>query len=345
MELAYLQKTFLKSPALLKAQPADFIVRERLGYEFTGDGEFVVLKVRKTGCNTLFVGEKLAQFAGVSPRNMSYAGLKDRHAVTEQWFCLQMPGQPTPDFSQFQLDGVEILEVARHQRKIRIGSLQGNEFEVLLRGVQPSDELENRLQTLAQQGFPNYFTEQRFGRDGHNLTQALRWARGEIKVKDRNKRSFYLSAVRSELFNQIVSARIDAGLIEQVQLGDVLQLSGSHSWFEVNEQDDLNALQQRLATGDVQLAAPLLGDEPERAGHFEKVFSAEQRELLGLLRQERIKTAYRPMLVRAQELSWQFVEDGLWLRFYLPAGSYATALVRELVDAQQPAPQTKPDNN
>lgn len=123
-QLPYLSlKTPPKSTALLKQQCADFVVREDLGYEMSGEGEFVALKVRKTGCNTLFVGEKLAKFAGVSERNMGYAGLKDRQAITEQWFCLQMPGQDTPDFRRFELEGVEILAVTRHHRKIRTGSL------------------------------------------------------------------------------------------------------------------------------------------------------------------------------------------------------------------------------
>ena len=94
-------------------------------------------------------------------------------------------GKETPDFSQFKLEGVEILDVTRHNRKIRTGSLQGNDFEILLRGAKESDELNERLNFVAKYGFPNYFTEQRFGRDGHNLTQAIRWAKGEIKVKDR----------------------------------------------------------------------------------------------------------------------------------------------------------------
>ncbi len=183
-------KTPPKTTALLKQAFADFIVKEDLGYEMSGEGEFVAVKIRKTDCNTLFVGEKLAKFAGISDRNMGYAGLKDRHGITEQWFCLQMPGKETPDFSQFQLEGVEILEVTRHNRKIRTGSLQGNAFEILLRGAKESDELNERLNFVAKYGFPNYFTEQRFGRDGHNLTQAIRWAKGEIKVKDRKNAVF-----------------------------------------------------------------------------------------------------------------------------------------------------------
>ena len=334
MDLAYLQKTPPKQTALLKAECADFVVKEQLGYDMSGDGEFVAVKVRKTDCNTLFVGEQLAKFAGISARNMSYAGLKDRKAVTEQWFSLQMPGQPTPDFSQFSLEGVEILDVTRHQRKIRIGSLQGNHFEILLRNAEETDELKERLDFLAKNGFPNYFTEQRFGRDGNNLTQALRWANGEIKVKDRNKRSFYLSAARSEIFNLIVAKRIELGLAQQVLNGDILQLNGSHSWFVVDESEDLAQLQQRLAQQDVLLTAPLIGEEEKSAVDFENEFFAQHQALFALMRQERMKAARRPILMQPQQFQWQFEPNGLRLQFALPAGSYATALIRELVNVE-----------
>ena len=334
MDLAYLQKTPPKQTALLKAECADFVVKEQLGYDMSGDGEFVAVKVRKTDCNTLFVGEQLAKFAGISARNMSYAGLKDRKAVTEQWFSLQMPGQPTPDFSQFSLDGVEILDATRHQRKIRIGSLQGNHFEILLRNVEETDELKVRLDFLAKNGFPNYFTEQRFGRDGNNLTQALRWANGEIKVKDRNKRSFYLSAARSEMFNLIVSKRMELNLAQQILVGDVLQLNGSHSWFVVDESEDLAQLQQRLAQQDVLLTAPLIGEEDKSAVDFEHEIFAQHQALFALMRQERMKAARRPILMQPQHFQWQFEPNGLRLQFALPAGSYATALIRELVNVE-----------
>ena len=334
MNLAYLQKIPPKQTALLKAECADFVVKEQLGYDMSGDGEFVAVKVRKTDCNTLFVGEQLAKFAGISARNMSYAGLKDRKAVTEQWFSLQMPGQPTPDFNQFSLEGVEILDVTRHQRKIRIGSLQGNHFEILLRNAEETDELKVRLDFLAKNGFPNYFTEQRFGRDGNNLTQALRWANGEIKVKDRNKRSFYLSAARSEMFNLIVSKRMELNLAQQIFVGDVLQLNGSHSWFVVDESEDLAQLQRRLAQQDVLLTAPLIGEEEKSAVDFENEIFAQHQALLALMRQERMKAARRPILMQPQQFQWKFEPNGLRLQFDLPAGSYATALIRELVNIE-----------
>lgn len=335
-QLPYLSlKTPPKSTALLKQQCADFVVKEDLGYEMSGEGEFVALKVRKTGCNTLFVGEKLAKFAGVSERNMGYAGLKDRQAITEQWFCLQMPGQDTPDFSRFELEGVEILAVTRHHRKIRTGSLQGNHFEILLRDTQETDELKARLKFVENVGFPNYFTEQRFGRDGHNLTQALRWAKGEIKVKDRKKRSFYLSAARSEIFNLVVAARIEQNLAQQVLPNDIVQLNGSHSWFKADETEDLAALQVRLNQQDILLTAPLISEENPAASDIENAIVEQHNAFSPLMKQEKMKAARRPLLMHAQDFQWQFVEAGLKLSFYLPAGCYATALIRELVNYKE----------
>lgn len=320
----------------LKAEFADFIVKEELGYSLAGEGEFVAVKVRKTNANTLFVGEKLAEFAGVSAKNMSYAGLKDRHAITEQWFCLHLAGKATPDFSQFQLDDVEILEITRHNRKIRVGSLDGNHFELLLRDVVESDELTLRLDRLQAVGFPNYFTEQRFGRDGYNLTQAQRWAAGEIQVNDRKKRSFYLSAARSEIFNLIVSDRIAAGFVDQVLEHDIVQLAGSNSWF-VAQANELEELNKRLDSGDILLTAALIGENSleQTVSERERSIVAEQTLLLNLMKKARMNAARRAMLCKPENLRWQFEPEGLRLQFFLPAGSYATGLVRELMTIKE----------
>ena len=334
LELAYL-KTAPKQTALLKAECADFVVKENLGYSMAGEGEFVAVRVRKTDANTLFVGEKLAQFAGISARNMSYAGLKDRRAVTEQWFSLQMPGKTTPDFGDFQLEGIEILEVTRHNRKIRTGSLDSNYFEILLRDAMETDDLKVRLENLSKFGFPNYFTEQRFGRDGHNLIQALRWAKGEIQVKDRKKRSFYLSAARSEVFNLVVSERLKQGVANRVLPNDIVQLSGSHSWFVADEKEDLDVLQLRLEQGDLQLTVPLIGETAQSACSLENDIVQQHQDIANLMKQERLKPARRPLLMKPKDFNWQFEETGLRLKFYLPAGSYATALVRELVNIEE----------
>lgn len=331
MKLNYLLGT-PQQTGRLKAEFADFIVREELGYPLAGEGEFVAVKVRKTNANTLFVGEQLAKFVGISAKNMSYAGLKDRHAVTEQWFCLHLAGKETPDFSTFECEGIEILEVTRHNRKIRTGALEGNHFELLLRDVVETDELKQRLNQLQEIGFPNYFTEQRFGRDGHNLTQAQRWASGEISVKDRKKRSFYLSAARSEVFNLVVSQRIADQQMQTVLLGDYLQLAGSNSFFEVKA-EDLMQSQQRLDENDVLLTAPLIGENSleQNGNECEKAIVAQHKNLISLMKKERMNAARRAMLCKAQDLRWQFEPEGLRLTFFLNSGSYATGLVRELI--------------
>ena len=331
MKLNYLLGT-PQQTGRLKAEFADFIVREELGYPLAGEGEFVAVKVRKTNANTLFVGEQLAKFVGISVKNMSYAGLKDRHAVTEQWFCLHLAGKETPDFSAFECEGVEILEVPRHNRKIRTGALEGNHFELLLRDVVETDELKQRLNQLQEIGFPNYFTEQRFGRDGHNLTQAQRWASGEISVKDRKKRSFYLSAARSEVFNLVVSQRIADQQMQTVLLGDYLQLAGSNSFFEVKA-EDLMQSQQRLDENDVLLTAPLIGENSlqQNGNECEEAIVAQHENLINLMKKERMNAARRAMLCKLQDLRWQFEPEGLRLTFFLNSGSYATGLVRELI--------------
>lgn len=331
MKLNYLLGT-PQQTGRLKAEFTDFIVREELGYPLAGEGEFVAVKVRKTNANTLFVGEQLAKFVGISAKNMSYAGLKDRQAVTEQWFCLHLAGKETPDFSTFECEGMEILEVTRHNRKIRTGALEGNHFELLLRNVVETDELKQHLNQLQEIGFPNYFTEQRFGRDGHNLTQAQRWASGEISVKDRKKRSFYLSAARSEVFNLVVSQRIADQQMQTVLLGDYLQLAGSNSFFEVKA-EDLMQSQQRLDENDVLLTAPLIGENSleQNGNECEKAIVAQHKNLINLMKKERMNAARRAMLCKPQDLRWQFEPEGLRLKFFLNSGSYATGLVRELI--------------
>ncbi|MDE4029922.1 tRNA pseudouridine(13) synthase TruD [Glaesserella parasuis] len=335
MQLAYLFGKPTQA-GRLKVESADFIVKEELGYDLSGDGEFVAVKIRKTDANTLFVGEKLAEFVGISAKNMSYAGLKDRHAVTEQWFCLHLAGKETPDFTQFQFDGVEIIEVTRHNRKIRVGSLAGNHFELLLRDVKESNDLTARLQQIQAVGFPNYFAEQRFGRDGHNLTQAQRWAKGEISVKDRKKRSFYLSAARSEIFNLVVSNRIELGLTQQVLENDLMQLADSNSWF-VAKAEELAALNKRLELQDILLTAPLVGENSatQIVSEYEQKIVVEHQDLLALMAKERMNSARRAMFCKPQHFEWLFEEEGLRLKFFLDAGSYATALVRELVQLEE----------
>lgn len=323
------------STGKLKANPEDFIVEEDLGFEPDGEGEHLLVRIRKNGCNTQFVAEQLARFAGIHPRSVSYAGLKDRHAVTEQWFCVHLPGKEDPDLSQFALEGCEVIRAARHRKKMRIGTLKGNAFTLVLRQLSDIADLEARLQQVAEQGVPNYFGEQRFGRGGNNLIQAARWANNEIRVKERPKRSFYLSASRSAMFNLIASQRLADNTQRQVMLGDALQLSGRGSWF-VAKEDEFDTLQPRVNSNELLITAPLPGDGPlgttDAAEAFEQGCLAECATLLSLIKRERVEPARRAVMLQPLDISWKRWDDvTLELKFWLPAGSFATSVVRELM--------------
>ncbi|WHP79736.1 tRNA pseudouridine(13) synthase TruD [Edwardsiella anguillarum] len=325
---------------VVKAFAEDFFVAEDLGFAPDGEGEHVLVRLRKEGCNTQFVAENLARFARIAARSVSYAGLKDRHAVTEQWFCLHLPGRDTPDFSQFVLEGCQVMTVARHRKKLRIGTLRGNQFRLVLRHISDSAEVEERLRRVAAQGVPNYFGEQRFGRGGNNLQQARRWATDQIRVKERAKRGFYLSAARSALFNRLVSERLAAGCFSRALAGDALQLTGRGSWF-VAQEAELAALQQRLDAGELRITAALPGDGDGGvagdAAEFERRVLSEYADLQALLTRERVEPARRAVLLQPQVMAWNWWDDAtVELTFDLPAGSFATSVVRELFCQENP---------
>ena len=321
---------------VIKASPEDFVVIEDLGYPYDGEGEQLLVRIRKIGCNTRFVAEAIAKFLGVHQRDLSYAGMKDRHAVTEQTLCFRVPGTAMPNLAGFQLEGVEILQVIRHKRKLRTGALAGNAFRLVVRQVSDRAQVESRLQRIQQQGVPNYFGEQRFGRGGNNLTQARLWAEEKFRPRDRSMKGILLSAARSQLFNQLTSARLQRdGALDRVQPGDALQLSGRGSWF-VALADELPALQQRVDNHELRITAPLAGrGEPGTQGEtlaFEHQQLAGAADLLGLLERERVDAARRAMLVVPKDLQWNWWDDvTLELQFWLPAGSFATSVVRELL--------------
>ncbi|MBD8167976.1 tRNA pseudouridine(13) synthase TruD [Erwinia persicina] len=324
---------------VLKASAEDFRVIEDLGYAPDGEGEQLLVRIRKNGCNTRFVAEALAKFVGIHPRDVSFAGMKDRHAVTEQWFCLRIPGKITPDLTAFELTGVEVLESARHRRKLRTGALQGNAFTLVLRQISDRDAVEQRLQLIARDGVPNYFGSQRFGHEGNNLTMAQRWAADEIRVRERNKRSFILSAARSAMFNQVVSDRLaQQGSLTRVLPGDALQLTGRGSWF-VAEAAERDTLQQRVDASELRITAPLPGSGEwgtrDEALAFEQNSLSGEGALIALMDRERVEAARRAMLVIPRDLQWYWQDDvTLEMSFWLPAGSFATSVVRELLLTQ-----------
>ncbi|WP_394172256.1 tRNA pseudouridine(13) synthase TruD [Thalassotalea litorea] len=333
-ELAYLyQKP--DSEGMIRSTFEDFKVFEILPFEFSGEGEHLVLHIRKTGANTTFVARQLARYFKVKDALVSYAGLKDRNAVTEQYFSIHLPGKPADDISTLNIEGVEVLAKYRHNKKLKTGALSGNRFELVLRNVTDTDDIYRRWVQVCKYGVPNYFGEQRFGINGNNLTRAQQMFAG-AKIKDKKKRGFYLSAVRSFLFNQLVHQRIEANAFSSPQAGDVMMMSGSQSVFAI---DDVTAdISERFARNDIDITAAMWGrgqvmtslNVAEQELALAQTFSeyCQGLETFGL-KQERRRIRLMPT---DADISQK--DDTVTLGFTLPAGSFATTILRELLNYQ-----------
>lgn len=344
-------------PALkgtLKAKPEDFIVTELMDVEPTGEGEHTWLDITKVRCNTDAVAKALARFAGVAYRDVAYSGMKDFQAVTRQWFSVWRPKGDVLDWSDFSLNGIEIHRVVKHSRKLKRGTHRANEFRIRLSSLSmlgsaqfetSSDAieafLEHRLNQLKQAGVPNYFGDQRFGRNVNNMPQAVAMLLNDKRIKDRNLRGLLLSSARSWLFNQCVSARVKAGSWQSLFIGEPANLNGSNSVFtstnSVDEGERLNQL-------DIHPTAPLWGDNADKAMSecpglfdFEKSVLIDYQPLLSALERARLDYQRRPLRSVPDKLNWAFERDesgqvhGLVICFELQSGQFATSLIRELI--------------
>jgi tRNA pseudouridine13 synthase len=318
--------------AQLRSTPEDFVVEEILGYDADGAGEHALLWVEKRGANTDWVARELAKFAGVSPMAVGYAGMKDRHAVTRQTFSVQLAGKPDPDWSTFPHADVKVLAATRHSRKLKRGALRGNRFVLVLRGVQGDrDAAEHVLQQISARGVPNYYGEQRFGREGGNVAQARAMFAG--RRVERDKRSFLLSAARSQIFNSVLAARVERDAWDKPLDGEIWSLAGSRSWF--GPEPFTEVLAERLARADIHPSGPLWGQgEPPtqgEAGVLEREIGAVFSDLAEGVVAARMDQERRPLRLLPKDLKWRWLgDDALELSFELPAGAYATVVVREL---------------
>lgn len=319
------------SRAVLRTTPDDFQVFERLPFEPDGEGEHLFLYIRKTGENTDWVARQLARFCQINPRDVGYAGKKDRHAVTEQWFSVRLPIGQTLDWSSFGGDTIEVLRAIRHSRKLRLGALAGNRFVIRLRDLTDIDAFKERLAQV-RQGVPNYFGEQRFGIEGGNLAKGQALIAGTLRERQRHKKGLYISALRSWLFNQIISGRIEQDLWNSIMPGDVLMLNGSQSCFNAGDEPELA---QRLAQGDVHLTGPMWGRGElmtrDRARCFEQETLQPWQTLCNGLEDLGLNQERRALRLMPLNLIAKAEADDFWrLEFELPAGAFATSVLREL---------------
>ncbi len=303
----------------------------------SGLGDHLWLEVCKRNSNTDWVGRQLAKACGCAARDVGYAGLKDRKAVTTQWFSLPLNGKADPEWLAWDIENVVILQAARHARKLKRGALCGNRFELTLRDVRGSrPELETRLGKLARNGFPNYFGPQRFGRAGRNIEHATRWLKQVNPVRarmSRHLRGLYMSALRSLVFNDVLSVRVQQGTWNQLLDGELAMLNGVHSVFECALPDEL--LEQRCAGFDIHPSGPLPGkgelSSVRQAALIEQGVLERFDWQISALDRLGVTAARRSLRVVAHDLQWSMDDNILQLGFSLPAGAYATSLLRELI--------------
>ncbi|MEN6669225.1 tRNA pseudouridine(13) synthase TruD [Psychrobacter sp. B38] len=351
-----------------KTDATDFIVNEILPLALTGEGEHLWLHIQKSGINTAYLAKLLSEWADIPLRDVGYSGLKDRHALTTQWFSLRIPKKqlPASEFAPVDIgdnESITILAQHWHNKKLNRGTHKANEFIITLRQVQfetlPADtpeqtrsakqQVEEHLTTMSKTGVPNYFGPQRFGRNGNNVREALAlFARppredrpqpkkSKRKRAPREQNTMELSAARSLIFNEILAARVRNGSWNQGLAGEVFNLDGSGSIFTSEEIDD--TLRTRLASGDIHPTGVLWGTDNDKvsgaAANIEKDTVQHNPLLMQLatgLEKRDIKAQRRPLRLPIDDLSWTWNdEQTLVLSFTLTTGSFATSVLASLV--------------
>jgi len=353
--------------ALYKAKPEDFVVNERLEVDFTGEGEHLWLHIKKSGINTAYLAKLLSEWANIPLRDVGYSGLKDRQALTTQWFSLRLPKKQKPDSDFAPVDikeheTVKIIAEHWHNKKLNRGTHNANQFVITLRDIEfakdqtlgDKSSVEQHLQTISKTGVPNYFGPQRFGFGGNNIREALNLFARPLKstssAKKKNKRksavreqnSMELSAARSLIFNQILAARVQDGSWNTGLNGEVFNLNGSGSIFASEHMDE--TLQARLASGDIHPTAVMWGAGNNKvagdAAELENTVVQQDALLAALatgLEQREVKAQRRALRLPVEDLSWRWADeqDGeqtLVLSFTLTTGSFATSVLASVVE-------------
>jgi tRNA pseudouridine13 synthase len=314
-----------------------FVVEEIPAYRPGGAGEHTYCWIEKRDLTTHEALRRLARALGVQERDVGYAGLKDRHATTRQW--LSLPGTTPEAVAAVMVEGVRVLEAARHGNKLRMGHLKGNRFEVVLTEVAAGEaaRIEAQMATLAAGGVPNRFGQQRFGASGDNVEVALAVLRRQRREPDRRRRELLFSALQSAIFNRALDLRAADGLLT-LREGDVLKKTDTGGLFVTS---DLVTDAARVAAGAVVPTGPMPGNreiEPP-PGSAARALEDEAMAAVGVGREEleelgrALPGARRPVVVPLA-LGTPAVEvldeARLRLRFGLPAGSYATVVLDAL---------------
>ncbi|MCP4664155.1 MAG: tRNA pseudouridine(13) synthase TruD [bacterium] len=317
----------------IRAQPEDFIVEEIPLYPHLGNGPHTYLLVEKRLCTTDAVARTLARAAGVTPREVGFAGRKDRVAVARQWFSI-------PDFDpararELELSGAQVLKTVRHPEKLRVGQLMGNRFQMVVRevGDEAAGQAEETLRTLMRRGMPNRFGNQRFGWEGANVARGAEILRSQRVSGDRRHALLMLSALQSAVFNRVLARR--SASVDRLLPGDVAFFHDTGIQFLV---EDPEAEATRVATFEISPTGPIFGTKMKvprgEVAALENEVMAEfdlpGLQKLTVPRGVRLHGGRRALRVQPKGVRSEWADGTFQLEFELPAGSYATVLLEEL---------------
>jgi tRNA pseudouridine13 synthase len=318
----------------LRTEPEDFVVEEDLGFTASGAGQHVLLKVRKRNANTQWVSRELAKLCSCHPRDIGYAGLKDRRAIAVQWFTVPKSSLSLEAWREVRHPEFDVLEANAHSRKLPRGALAGNRFIIRVRDIDIGDpELTARITEIARRGVPNYFGSQRFGHNGANLG---RIAAG-LRALRPPERSFVLSAARSLVFNAVLAERVRDGTWDHLEAGDIANLDGRGSIFPVDAIDP--TLTDRAAQLDIHPTGLLWGRgapaTKQRVADLETRIANEFPQPCALTVDAGMDQERRALRLAVRELDWQREPEAnaIVVRFRLTRGSFATTVLRELIDS------------
>jgi len=343
----------VKNEFLFNQSPRDFIVQEVPLYEFSREGEHLIVHIRKKDLTTWEMVEILAKSLDISPKDIGYAGLKDKYAMTTQYISiLDKEKNLEEKIEKFQHPKIKILDITRHHNKIKIGHLKGNNFKIRLKkvlGVQ-KDKLDSTLKWIEKNGVPNYFGEQRFGVESSNFEDGKKIVEGKLKVRDKRLKKFLINSYQSHLFNLWLSKRVELSLLlkefKEREVEEILKLplnsledtKSQKHFFKILRGDvlihypygkafiaqNIKEEAERFIRRDISVTGVLSGKRVIKAEDVARIFEEP------FLKTNIAKNGFR-------RYAWVFVEDiekkyieqkaHYELSFYLPKGAYATNII------------------
>ena len=317
----------------LKSTPKHFIVEEIPLYEASGEGEHLYVSFVREGMTTRFLHKKLASILDISEKDIGYAGLKDRHARTTQTFSFRMPEDKDIKKCMEEHLDVEVKWIKRHKNKIKRGHLLGNRFQIIVTEVE--DDCLEKAQAIAaalrEIGIPNYYGEQRFGKNQDNAHKGLRILQGKGRFKPWIKR-FLLSSYQAELFNRWLIARIKRGNFRNIFQGDIAKKVDTGGIFTI---EDIEEGKSRFQKGEITYTGPIYGHRMLWAefqpGEWEREILEQEKITEENFRKVKLRGSRRRAIIEIEKLEITPVKMGICFEFSLPKGSYATIVLQEFM--------------